>query len=179
MEAIVPKQTKDAGIPTCRIPGNQATPVISKLDFSRIGEQKSVESTKRGRLTHKSKASWPDSNACTRIASGFVWSSIYLLLLLAMTPVTERLWIRDRLFQRDRDFKPGIVMLLSWLCLTLVVSKQCNQCVESLLSKWYIPVFNCHDHVAPRIYVPGHLSIFHPEPRMGPAPGMDAFPLQI
>jgi hypothetical protein len=49
-------------------------------------------------------------------------------------PITEHLWNEDHFLQSGRDFELGTLMVLLFLCMVLVLSRQCKQCVEAILS---------------------------------------------
>jgi hypothetical protein len=134
-------------------------------------------------LTPKSKVNREDLNACANTARVLVCAGPYLLMLsalsLLMMPVTEHLWNWDRFLQTGRDFELTTLMVLSFLCLILVLSKQCKQCIESLFSAWCILAFKFIDRVTPGICLYGELKVFRPQPVIGPGTGMCDFPLQI
>ena len=56
-----------------------------------------------------------------------------MLSLIAMA-VTEHLWNWDRVLQTGRDFEIGLVLLLSFLCLVVVLSRSYKHCVDALLT---------------------------------------------
>jgi hypothetical protein len=139
-------------------------------------------------LTPKSKASRLDLNACA--CKGRVLAAIgrYLLILSALSlltmPITEHLWTWDRFLQTGRDFELGTLMVLSFLCLVLVLSKQCKQSVESLLSRWCALAFKFLDRIfvdriRPGIFLPAERLAFCPDPVTRPGTDVCVSPLRI
>ena len=67
-----------------------------------------------------------------------MWVSRYLLMLTALSlltmPITEDLWNWDHFLQSGRDFEVGLILLLSFLCLVMVLSKTNKHCVDALLT---------------------------------------------
>ena len=75
-----------------------------------------------------------------RAARVFVRISRYLLILTALSlitmPITEHFWTWDRFLQGGRDFELESIVLLSFLCLVMVLSKGDRHCVGLLFSAW-------------------------------------------
>jgi len=144
---------------------------------------KSVDSKRRGRLTHTSNATRPGLNACACTAHGFALISRYLLILIALSlvtmPITEHLWTWDRFLQGGQDFELGALLVLSLLCLVLVHTKQCQQRVESSFSRWWVVAFRFMNHVSPGVCRAGEAPVFYPEPGSDPGTHRSDFPLQI
>lgn len=135
------------------------------------------------RLTHKANASRPSLNGCACTAGGFAWISRYLLILIALSlitmPITEHIWAWDGFLQGGQDFELGALLVLSFLSLVLVLSKQCQRWVESSLSTWCVAVSQFMNSLAPGICLAGEVSAFNPEPGTDPRTGRSDFPLQI
>ena len=150
---------------------------------------KSGTALKRGRLglgerlIRKFNASRPGLNACACTARGFARISRYLLILIALSlitmPITEHIWAWDRFLQGGQDFELGALLVLSFLCLVLVLSKQCQRWVESSLSTWCVAASHFMNSLAQGICLAGEISVFNPEPGTNPGTGRSEFPLQI
>lgn len=141
---------------------------------------KSVESDQRGQLTHRSKAGSPALYAHPGSGGGLAWIGRYLVILvfvlLLTMPMTERLWSWDRFTGGGEDFELGALLILSFLCLVLVLTRQCQQHVESSLSAWRVAVFGLVDRL---VRGPGQVFDFYPETGSDPGSGRSEFPLQI
>jgi hypothetical protein len=126
-------------------------------------------------LIPHSKASRPRSGAYAFTAPAVAYVARCLLVLSALSvltmPITERLWNSDRFLETGRDFELGTLVVLSFFCLVLVLSKQCKQRVESLFSAWCILASKLIDRATAGICLPGKLSVFDPEPGIGPGTG--------
>lgn len=94
-------------------------------------------------------------------------------------PVTEHLWTWDRFFETGRDFELGTLMVLTFFCLVLVLSKQRKRCLESLLSMCRIPAFQFSGGVAALISLGAEALVFDSQSVAGPGMGLRYFPLQI
>ncbi len=132
-------------------------------------------------MAYKFNASRPDLNACT--AQGFAWISRYLLILIALSlvtmPITEHIWTWDHFLQGGQDFEFGALLVLSIFCLVLVLSRQCQQWVESSLSTWCLASLEFVDHALPPICLAGDVTVFYTEPGTDPGAPTQDFPLQI
>ena len=148
-----------------------------------IGSQNSIDSKWRGELTPKSRMSRFDLNSCACTARVLAYAGRYLLILSALSlltmPITEHLWTWDHFFQTGRDYELSTLMVLTFLCLVLVLSKQRKQCVDVSLSLCHILAFQFTDGTAPVICMPVEVSVVDPEPVTGTGTGMRGFPLQI
>ena len=94
-------------------------------------------------------------------------------------PITEHLWNWDRFLQGGRDYELGTLMILLILCLVLVLSKQCKQSVEALLSILCILASEFIDRVTRGICLPGEVLVSCPELAVAARTGGYNFPLQI
>ncbi|MGA8743623.1 MAG: hypothetical protein WB561_20695 [Terracidiphilus sp.] len=96
-----------------------------------------------------------DLNTCACTPRVFVWIARALLMLTAISlitmPVTQHLWTWDRFLHGGRDFELSTLMILSFLGLALVLSKNLKQCFDSLFSALCILAFACHERVPIRI----------------------------
>ena len=155
----------------------------------RVGSRKSQSTVKqrrlklRGRLIPQSKSSRPRSGAYAFTAPAVGYVARCLLVLSALSvltmPITEHLWNSDRFLETGRDFELGTLVVLSFLCLVLVLSKQCKQRVESLFSGWCILASKLIDRATRGICLSGKLSIFYLEPMTAPGTGKCYSPLLI
>jgi hypothetical protein len=79
-----------------------------------------------------------DLNVCAATAGGLMLVGRFLLISSALSlltmPVTEHLWTWDHFFQTGRDFELSTLLVLTFLCLALVLSKQGKHAIEFLLS---------------------------------------------
>lgn len=133
-------------------------------------------------MTRKSKL---DLNACACTARVLVWIGRYLLILSALSlltmPITEH-WDWDHFVQTGRDFEIGTLMLLTFFCLVLVLSKQLKQGIESFLS--FLSLCSSlasqfTDGIAPAILLSVKPTISNPDPATGAGTLAGGFPLQI
>ncbi len=135
------------------------------------------------RLSQEFNASRPSLKVCACTARGFAWISRYLLILIALSlitmPITEHIWAWDRFLHGGQDFELGALLVLSFLCLVLVLSKQCQRWVEYSLSSWCVAASYFMNSLAPGICLAGEVSVFNPEPGTDPGTGTSDFPLQI
>jgi len=137
----------------------------------------------RGSLTPKPTASYLDLSSCACTARVLERVSRYLLILSALSlvtmPITEYFWNWDRFLQTGRDFELSTLMVLSFFCLALILSRQCKQCVESLFTAWCTLAFKFINCVTRLFYLFGEFLVFCSEPVTGPGTGIYGFPLQI
>src|SRR5665213_889671 len=113
-------------------------------------------------LNHTSSASWPGFNASACPASVLAGIGRVLLILTAVLlmtmPVTERLWTWDHFLQGGKDFELGTILVLSFLCLVLVLSKHGKQCVDSLFANGcHLAFISNHSHFV-RVTLAGAVS---------------------
>lgn len=152
----------------CRFPGTGGLAVVNSASWG-------------GRLADIINASRPDLNAST--AQGFAQISRYLLILVATLlvtmPITEHIWTWDHFLQGGQDFELGALLVLSILCLVLLLSRQCQQWIESSLSTWWVATLGFADRIAPRIGLDGEVDVFYPEAGPGSHVPAKDFPLQI
>jgi hypothetical protein len=111
------------------------------------------------RLDHNSKQKpRPDLNACACTARIFLCFARALLILTAISlitmPLTQHLWTWDRFLHGGRDFELTTLMILSFLALVLVLSRNLKQCIDSLLSALCILALACQKRLPFRITRP-------------------------
>jgi hypothetical protein len=104
---------------------------------------------------------------------------ILIALSLVTMPITEHLWAWDRFLHGGQDFELGALLVLSFLCLVLVLSRQCQKRVESSLSTWCVAALQSINCVAPGICLTGQVSGLYPDPGTDPESVRRDFPLQI
>ena len=123
----------------------------------------------------------PDLNACACTSRVFLWIARALLILTAISlitmPVTQHLWTWDCFLHGGRDFELSTLMILSFLGLVLVLSKNLKQCIDSLLSGMCTLEFVRHKRVT--TLTTGVFSIFRSEYLASSGPGVHSFPLLI
>jgi hypothetical protein len=121
------------------------------------------------------------ASACT--AEGFSRISRYLLILIALSlltmPITEHLWTWDRFLKGGQDFELGALLVLSFLCLVLVLSRQGQSWVESSLSTSCLAALQFINPIAPGICLSGEVPGFSPRHGTDPETDWSSFPLQI
>jgi hypothetical protein len=134
-------------------------------------------------LNYTPNASRPDLNAPVRPALVLARIGRVLLLLTAVSfmtmPITERLWTWDNFLQGGQDFEMSTILVLSFLCLVLVLSKHGKQCVDSLFADWCHQAFvSNHCHFV-RVTLAGILWAYSNERVHSPVLSMNHPPLQI
>jgi hypothetical protein len=134
-------------------------------------------------LTPKNNASRPDLNACACTGKVLARIGRYLLVLSTLSlltmPITEHLWNWDRFLQGGKDYELGTLMILLFLCLAVVLSKQCKQCVEAILFSRCVLASEFIDRLIHRICLPGEFDASFLELATSPGTGLFDFPLQI
>jgi hypothetical protein len=134
-------------------------------------------------LNHTSSASWSDLNAPARSAPVLAGIGRVLLILTAVSlmtmPVTERLWTWDHFLQGGQDFEMSTILVLSFLCLVLVLSKHGKQGVDSLFANWSHLAFISHHHHFVRDTIAGAVSASGKERVPSPVLSKNNIPLQI
>jgi hypothetical protein len=134
-------------------------------------------------LNYTPNASRPDLNAPARPALVVARMGRILLLLTAVAfmtmPITERLWTWDHFLQGGQDFEMSTILMLSFLCLVLVLSKHGKQRVDSLFADWRHRVFaSNHCHFG-GVILACVLSAYSNERTHCPVLSMNNLPLQI
>jgi len=61
---------------------------------------------------------------------------LFMVVLLAVMPLTERLWTFDGFLRGDQDLEFGLLTMAIILCMTLVLSQRINQGVLFLQVLW-------------------------------------------
>ena len=134
-------------------------------------------------MIHRFNASMSGLHPWASTAAGFAWISRYLLLLIAVLllsmPITERLWTWDGFLQGGQDFELGALVFLSFLCLVLLLTEQCQQRIESTLSTGGTEALPLTARVAAEIFLAGDVPVGNAASGTGPAAGRSEFPLQI
>lgn len=134
-------------------------------------------------MTPRLKMSRFDLHICACAARPLVWAGRYLLILSALSlftmPITEHLWTWDRFLQTGRDFELGTLLVLMFLCLVLVLSKQRKEGIESFLSFSSILAFQYADRNRTATCLPFEASVFNRELGSDPRVGICGSPLQI
>ena len=112
-----------------------------------------------------------------------MWIARALLILTAISlitmPVTQHLWTWDRFLHGGRDFELSTLMILSFLGLVLVLSKNLKQCIDSFLSALCILAFACDERMPIKIASARVFSTFRSEYVAGSVAGMYSTPLLI
>lgn len=134
-------------------------------------------------MTPKSRPSCLNLNDCACTGRILACAGRYLLILSALSlltmPITEHFWTWDRFFQTGRDFELSTLMVLTFLCLVLVLSRQRKQRIDFLLCVRPVLTFRFTDGIAPLICLPVEVSVFDSAAVTGTESGMRGFPLQI
>jgi hypothetical protein len=119
----------------------------------------------RGPLKISPHARRPVLNAfaCTIIV--FERISRFLLIAIGVSlitmPVTQHFWIWDHFLHGGSDFELTTLLLLSFLGMALVLSRQLKDCVNLLFVSWRYLSFN--DSLQGRIRLVGVSSLFQAE----------------
>jgi hypothetical protein len=133
----------------------------------------------RANLPPRSRISRLDLNAFACTARALACAGRILLVSSALSlltmPITEHLWNWDRFLQTGRDFELGTLMLLTFLCLVLVLSRQWKQAVEFLFSEGRILAFPFSQGEAPVCWL--QMQPLQMEPEL--STGAFGLPLQI
>lgn len=98
---------------------------------------------------------------------------------LVTMPITEHLWTWDRFLRGGEDFELSALLVLSVLCLVLVLTKQCQQRVQSSLTTGWVAALQFMKRVALGIGLAGEVLVLAAAPGSDPATGRNGFPLQI
>jgi hypothetical protein len=93
-------------------------------------------------------------------------------------PVTERLWTWDHVLQGGRDFELSMILVLSFLCLVLVLSRHGRRYFDQLFASWctLAAAFACSGPAKTSL---AHRMLALVDQRRSPAMSMQRFPLQI
>jgi len=133
-------------------------------------------------LIHRFNASHPILHAGPETTEGLEWISRCLLLLIGVSlftmPITEHLWIWDCFLHDGQDFELGALLVLSFFCLMMVLSRQCQQRVESISLACSVDAFELN-LAAPAKPVIGKASDSDSESGTDPGRNRSDFPLQI
>ena len=131
---------------------------------------------------HSSKPQ-PDLNACACAARVLAWIGRSLLILTAVSlltmPVTQHLWTWDRFLHGGQDFELSTLLVLSFLCLALVLSKHGKHCIDSLFANWRLFAFVFNHRRLVRTPMRGAFSIRLAERVPRPDLAIHTLPLQI
>lgn len=110
-----------------------------------------------------------------------MWIGRYLLILSAISlitmPVTQHLWTWDHFLHGGQDFELTTLIILTFLCLVLVLSKD-SRSMDSLFARRRLFEFQLTDRVSGTPFH-GAPSIFRIEPVAGSPSGIYSIPLQI
>lgn len=98
---------------------------------------------------------------------------------LITMPVTQHLWTWDHFLRGGQDFELGMLVILTFLCLVLVLSRHSKQGVDSLFAAWRLRTFILNDRALVRIPLLGAFSLLCAERMTSPGSGMYNLPLQI
>jgi hypothetical protein len=110
-----------------------------------------------------------------------------LLVLMGVSlitmPVTQQMWIWDHFLHGGQDFELSMLLVLSFLCLTLVLAKHGKQYVDSWFVFWFaawrLPSFESSDRMLARTPVAG-ASLILRTTRLGDLSlGLYSLPLQV
>jgi hypothetical protein len=119
----------------------------------------------------------------TRAAQAFAgWGSILLWLtaiLLATTPLTQRIWSWDHFLRGGQDYESSTLMVLAFLCLMLVLAQQCRQSVCLLFAAGRQSSIPAPDPLLARIALVRILSPSYTERIATPLLEMHSLPLLI
>ena len=134
-------------------------------------------------LNYTTSAGWLGFNSPACPASVVAGIGRVLLILTSVSlmtmPLTERLWTWDHFLHGGQDFEMSTILVLSFLCLVLVLSKHGKQGVDSLFANWCHLVFISHHHHFVRDAIAGAVSPSGKERVPSPVLSKNNIPLQI
>jgi hypothetical protein len=94
-------------------------------------------------------------------------------------PVTQHLWTWDHFLRGGNDFEMTTLLVLSFLGMALVLSRQVKQCLDSLFAALRFLSFTIRDRMHGRIFEDGAFRLFRAECLANPPIDMYSLPLQI
>jgi hypothetical protein len=107
----------------------------------------------------------------------------FLLISIAISlitmPVTQHLWTWDHFLRGGNDFEMTTLLVLSFLGMALVLSRQVKQCLDSLFAALRFLSFTIRDRMHGRIFEDGAFRLFRAECLANPPIDMYSLPLQI
>ena len=105
---------------------------------------------------------------------------LFMALLLAVTPWTERYWKFDNFPRGGQDLELSLLTYLSLLCLMLLIAQRCKHGMTMLLSiqGWLFSMFGEAKSTRPEVLYGATLS-FHTLPLPSPSLRVYSPPLQI
>jgi hypothetical protein len=107
----------------------------------------------------------------------------FLLISIAISlitmPVTQHLWTWDHFLRGGNDFEMTTLLVLSFLGMALVLSRQLKQCLDSLFAALRFLSFMFRAGMQGRISVDGAFSLFPTECLPNPPISIYSLPLQI
>ncbi len=125
----------------------------------------------------------PDLNACVCATRIVVRIARILLVLIGVSlltmPVTQQMWTWDHFLHGGQDFEMGLLVVLSFLCLVLVLSKHCKEYVDSFFEALRLLSFEFKGRMRARIPVAGASLILRTKCLGNPTLGLYSLPLQI
>lgn len=112
-----------------------------------------------------------------------MWIGRYLLILSAISlitmPVTQHLWTWDHFLRGGQDFELTTLIMLTFLCLVLVLSKDSRRSMDLRFGRGRLFEFPLTENVSAGTPFHGALSFFGIEPLAGSPSGIYSTPLQI
>ena len=112
-----------------------------------------------------------------------MWIGRYLLILSAISlitmPVTQRIWTWDHFLRGGHDFELTTLLVLSFLGMALVLSRQFKDCLDSLFASWHLLSVTFNHSRQGRFPTAGAFSRFPAECLASPPAGIYRLPLKI
>ena len=128
-------------------------------------------------------SSRPNRNVFTRAARAFAGRGSLLLwltgILLATTPLTQRVWSWDHFLRGGQDYESSTLLILAFLCLVLVLAQHCRQSLSLLFAARRQSSFLVPDLLPAKIALAGMFSASYMECVASPGLEMYCLPLQI
>jgi hypothetical protein len=94
-------------------------------------------------------------------------------------PATQHIWTWDHFLRGGHDFELTTLLVLSFLGMALVLSRQFKDCLDSLFASWRLLSFTFNDSVQGRIPIVGIFSVLQAECLASPPAGIYSLPLKI
>jgi hypothetical protein len=137
----------------------------------------------RGLLNHVPKARRHDLSVFAYATCAFAGMSRFLLISIAISlitmPVTQHIWTWDHFLRGGHDFELTTLLVLSFLGMALVLSRQFKDCLDSLFASWRLLSVTFNDSMQGRISIAGAFSRFPAECLVRPPVGIYRLPLKI
>ena len=124
-----------------------------------------------------------DLNAFACATCALAGMSRFLLISIAISlitmPVTQHIWTWDHFLRGGHDFELTTLLVLSFLGMALVLSRQFKDCLDSLFASWLLFSGTFSESIQGRTPIGGAFSRFPAEYLASPPVGIYRLPLKI